>query len=95
MEGWRNRRMCEGVDKDRNRVKAREGREGGEKHKILCSVWDCGKKEIISCNKKKSYEWLCSAQVMEVMPGWGLCSFHHKAPSGILARPRLSRPLAL
>lgn len=44
---------------------------------------------------KKSCEWLCSAQVMEVMPGWGLCSFHHKAPSGILARPRLSRPLAL
>lgn len=84
------------MDKDRNRVKAREG---GEKHKILCSVWDCGeneKKEIISCNKKKkSREWLCSAQVMEVMPGWGLCSFHHKAPSGILARPRLSRPLAL
>lgn len=53
------------------------------------------KKEIISRNKKKSCEWLCSARAMEVMPGWGLRSFHHKAPSGILARPRLSRPLAL
>lgn len=54
------------------------------------------KKKVISCNKeKKNCEVLCCAQAMEVMPGWGLCSFHHKAPSGVQARPRLSRPLAL
>lgn len=61
----------------------------------LGSVWEHRKKNRLFLAVKKNCEGLCSAQAMEVMPGRGLCSFHHKAPSGILARPRLSRPLAL
>lgn len=63
-----------------------------EKKKLWCLGLE---KKRLFLLEKKSCEGLCSAQAMEVMPGWGLCSFHHKAPSGILARPRLSKPFAL
>lgn len=67
----------------------------GKVKKKKCSLCGAaGKKERLFL-AIKCCEWLCSSLLMEVMPGWGLLSFHHKAPSGILARPRLPRPLAL
>lgn len=76
--------------------KYRESKRRRKEIQKNCAGREYIKKKVISCNKeKKNCEVLCCAQAMEVMPGWGLCSFHHKAPSGVQARPRLSRPLAL
>lgn len=90
-EGGRNRRR----DKEIEIEDEKEEEEGAACWGKNPGVGAREKKKIISSGKKKSCEGLCSAQAMEVMPGWGLCSFHHKAPSGILARPRLSKPFAL
>lgn len=87
IEGGRNR----GGDKE---VEIEE-EEGACWRKKTMLFGSRKKRDYFLGKKKKSCEGLCSAQAMEVMPGWGLCSFHHKAPSGILARPRLSKPFAL
>lgn len=50
-EGWRNRGIRGGEDKDRNRVKAREG---GEKDKKNCALFGTvEKKRLFLAIKKK------------------------------------------